>query len=440
MDGETSNIYLLVGVIFFLYLLSGFFAGAEAALFSLSRLKLKKMKDKEPKVAEIIEWLMEDPRKLLITILFCNLLVNTLLSSLSTILALSLAKVLKVNEATMISVIAALVTYLLIVISEVTPINLAINFTETFSKLVARPIKFITILLTNIIPVQPILTWITNLFLPLFGGEVDQKLPFISHAELYSTITGEASDGALDDSGKELLRSIYDFGETQAREIMTPRVDTVSVSSDETVYEVIQVFKKEGFNRLPVYQDNVDNIVGIVHVKDIFPLLKDIEKQKKMKIKDFMWEPFFVPETKMIDELLNDFQERKVQMAIVIDEYGGTEGIVTMEDVIEEIVGEIQDEYDVEVSPLKKLPDGSYLVDAKYQIDDLNENFGIEIIHEGFETLGGLVMSLLDKIPYEGAKVSCGKLSFEVKSVDGKRINKVIIRKNEDGEERCSAE
>ncbi len=431
-----SEIYLIIGILLLLFLLSGFFAGSEAAIFSLSRLKLKKMKDSGLKIAETIEWLLEDPRKLLITILFCNLLVNTLLSSLSTVLAISLAKKYQINEATMIASMAAIITYLLIVISEVTPINLALNFSEFFVIISARPISIITVLLTKIIPIQPVLTWVTNLFIPLFGGEVNQKLPFITHAELYSTITTEVSDGTLDDSEKEIIRSIFHFGNTQVKEIMTPRVDMIAVSSDTSVSEVVKVFKQEGFNRLPVYQETIDNIIGIVHIKTLLPVMQKLDKHGDEEINKYIWEPNFVPETKVLGSLLREFQGRKVQMMIVIDEYGGTEGLVTMEDVIEEIVGEIQDEYDEEDnSPIKKEKDGSFILDAIFPMDDMNEFFDIDIPHEKFETLGGLVLTLLDDMPTVGAKISYESLSFKIISVDNNRILKIKVEKNDEEEE-----
>lgn len=418
--------------LFGLILVSGFFAGAEAAIFSLSRLKLRRMKEQGIRTADVIMRLLEDPRKLLITILFCNLLVNTLLSALSTVVALDLARRLGFDAAAVTFAMTVLVTYLLVVFGEVTPINLGLNYASFFSRLAAYPVWAVSLLLTRVIPIQPLLTLLTNRLIPLFGGEVNASVAFITKAELHSTIALGTTEGLLAPAEKEIIRSIFTFSDTTVKEIMTPRIDMITVRTGDTLFEALQIFRAEGFNRVPVIDGSVDNVVGIVHIKDILPYLSDLERQRTTRIKALLRDPYFIPSTKKIDDLLKDFQNKNLQMAIVIDEYGGTEGLVTMEDVLEEIVGDIQDEYDEEASLVTKVNDLTYLLDARVPVSDLNDLFGGAIDEEGIDSVGGLVLHLLGRLPTAGEKVAFENLQFEIKAVQGFRILKVVVRKLKD--------
>lgn len=412
-----------------LLLASGFFSGSEAAIFSLPRLKLRQMKEQGVRSAARIMHLLEDPRRLLITILFCNLLVNTLLTSLSTVLALSLAKQFELPESFTLAAMTALLTYILIVFGEVTPINVGLNYAANFSRLASFPLTVISSILTRLLPIQPLLTRFTDLVIPLFGGEASAGMPFITKAELNSTIALGAADDFLAPTEQEIIRSIFTFSDTTVKEIMTPRIDVIACRSTDSVLAALDVFRAEGFNRLPVYERSIDNVVGIVHIKDLLPFIRDPERQRVTKIKALLRDPYFVPSTKKIDEMLADFQSRNIQMAIVIDEYGGTEGIVTMEDVIEEIVGEIQDEYDEEPQPFTKISDNTYLMDAGLSVDELNDLFGVTIDEEGVDSIGGLVLHLLGRLPSAGERVAFQNLQFEIKAVQGFRILKVVVRK-----------
>lgn len=412
-----------------LLLVSGFFSGSEAAIFSLPRLKLRQMKEQGVRSAARIMHLLEDPRRLLITILFCNLLVNTLISSLATVIALSLARQFQLSEGVALAAMTVFLTYVLIVFGEVTPINIGLNYAANFSRLASIPLSAISAFLTRFFPIQPLLTRFTDLVIPLFGGETGGSMPYITKAELNSTIALGAADDFLAPTEQEIIRSIFSFSETTVREIMTPRIDVIACRSTASVHDALQIFRAEGFNRLPVYDRSIDNIVGIVHIKDLLPFIRDIERQRVTKIRTLARDPYFVPSTKKIDVMLADFQSRNIQMAVVIDEYGGTEGIVTMEDVLEEIVGEIQDEYDEEPQPFTKLSENSYVMDAGLSVDELNDLFGVAIDEEGVESIGGLVLHLLGRLPAVGERVSFQNLQFEIKAIQGFRILKVVVRK-----------
>jgi CBS domain containing-hemolysin-like protein len=228
-----------------------------------------------------------------------------------------------------------------------------------------------------------------------------------------------------EEEGRELLQSIVDFTETVVREVMTPRPDIVAVRVDATLPDLRVLFREEQYSRMPVYRDNLDNIVGIVFVKDLVALPPGAEPP----MTTLMRSAYFVPESKRVSELLKEMQRRQAQMAIVVDEYGGTAGLVTVEDLLEEIVGEIRDEYDVESETVVEEADGSFVFSGKVNVDEVRDRLGVEIEREGFETLGGFLLSHLGRMPYVGEIIEVGELVFEVLEVERRRITKVRARR-----------
>jgi len=242
---------------------------------------------------------------------------------------------------------------------------------------------------------------------------------------------GNEEEGAISqEEGRELLQSIVDFTETVAREVMTPRLDIVSVHADTAIQDLRALFREEQYSRMPVYRDSLDNILGIVFVKDMVALPPSAEPP----LTTLMRSAYFVPESKRVSELLKEMQRRQVQMAIVVDEYGGTAGLVTVEDLLEEIVGEIRDEYDVESETVTDEGEGVFVFNGKVSVDEVRDRLGVEIEREGFETVGGYVLSYLGRMPYVGETVDVGDLSFEVLEVERRRVTKVRARRRENAD------
>jgi putative hemolysin len=238
---------------------------------------------------------------------------------------------------------------------------------------------------------------------------------------------GESDESISEEEGRELLQSIVDFTETLVREVMTPRPDIIAISQDDTLPELRDLFREEQYSRIPVYRENLDNIVGIVFVKDLVALPAGAEPP----LTTLMRGAYFVPESKRVSELLKEMQRRQVQMAIVVDEYGGTAGLVTVEDLLEEIVGEIRDEYDVESETVTDEGNGTFVFSGKVSVDEVRDRLGVEIEREGFETVGGYLLSNLGRMPYVGERFDVDELAVEVLEVERRRITKVRVRRRE---------
>jgi CBS domain containing-hemolysin-like protein len=251
----------------------------------------------------------------------------------------------------------------------------------------------------------------------------------ITEEEIQILLEEGSKEGNIEEEEKEMIASIFDFTDTTAREIMVPRIDVVGVEADDSVEKVLDIVSRTGYSRLPVYRESMDNIIGIVHAKDAIRRFK--EGKRTLPAKRIARPAYFVPESKKIDELLKEMQRNKTQMAIVVDEYGGTAGIVTLEDILEEIVGEIEDEYDKERELIKKIDDNTAIVDARALIEDVNEELGLSLSDEEADTLGGLVYALLGKVPEEGESVELDSVTLTVEKTDGRRITKVRITKKE---------
>ena len=252
--------------------------------------------------------------------------------------------------------------------------------------------------------------------------------------ELKNIVEFESEEGAIEEEKKEMISGIFEFSDTTVREVMVPRIDVVSAEMTTDVKDIISIVTEAGFSRIPIFRETIDNIEGILYAKDLLKLL--VEPGKDWKIDEIMREPYFVPENKKIDEMMKEFKRRKIHIAIVVDEYGGTAGLITLEDLLEEIVGEIQDEYDIEEEQLYRWTDSdTLLTDAKIDIHDLNEAINSDLPDEGFETLAGLIYSMLGSIPTKGETLEVDNLKFIIEDVQGNRISRVRIIKNRSEED-----
>ena len=417
-----ESLYLIYSVVFILLLfLSAFFSGSETAFFSISKIELAKLKEERSSSAKKIVRLLNDQRKLLITILTGNTLVNIGSAITATILTVRLIQQYHLSETWSIFFEVVVVTFLILIFGEITPKVVAVKRPVVF----ARKIVFwVDLAYLAFYPVSASLERFTLFFSKVFHLEKNEH--FLSEDELKALIELGEEKGTIQEEEKEMIDSIFEFGETTVREIMVPRIDMVCVEVTTPIEELIGLIQKEGHSRIPIYEERIDNIVGVIHAKDLIPFLAN--SQKITNLRKLARPAYFIPESKKIDDLLREFQQEKTHMAIVVDEYGGTAGLVTLEDVIEEIVGEIQDEYDQEQPLFKKISENIWLVDAKIDIPEFNETFPEPLPEdEDYESLGGFIFDITGNVPEENEIIQWGNYKFQIEKLEGQRIAEVKV-------------
>tara|TARA_B100000315_G_scaffold260595_1_gene323297 strand:+ start:9269 stop:10516 length:1248 start_codon:yes stop_codon:yes gene_type:complete len=413
-------IILHVVIFIVLLILSAFFSGAESAFFSLKKSSAAKLEKKQ------VMDLLSNPRRLLITILTGNTVVNTVLAFLTATLTADIALKLGANITLLVTIEAVVLAIVILLVSEITPKILAIRNSEIFAERVALPIRMIGILLYPIAAVLYNITHALTRWLPFKREEL-----FDSEEELRTLADIGADQGTLDEAEKEMIQSVFDFGETSVREIMVPRIDISGMEQTSSINNAIKIIRNSRYSKFPVYEEDLDSIKGILYAKDVLPFLNG--QTKDTSVLEISREPYFVPESKPISDLLKDFQNRRENIAIVVDEFGGTAGLVTVEDIVEEVVGEIKDEFDREsplIVPIKK--NEEWLVDAKIPINDLEEVIAIPFPEEReYDTLGGFIFDRIGDIPSVGEKTTFSSYEFKIHSRDGNRIVKVTIKRSE---------
>lgn len=409
---------LLVQLVVLIILLMGsaFFSASETALMSISKIDARHMVDQNLKNAKIVSKLVEDPNKLLGSILVGNNIVNIGASSLATVVAT------KLFGSTGAGIATGVMTILVLIFGEITPKSLSTQKAQQVACFVSRPIALM-ILIFN--PLVQVLMFISNLIIRLFGGKIDTTKPFITTDELKTIVTVSHEEGVIEEEEKEMIYNVFGFGDSYTKDVMIPRTDMIALDVNATYDEIIETYKQEQFSRMPVYQESHDNIIGVIYMKDL--LLKQFDP-KDFVITDFLRDVYFVHEFKRIDELFKEMRSKKIGMAIVVDEYGGTSGIVTLEDLIEEIVGDIDDEYDMAEDSFVKIADQEYLVDGSFRISDFNDELHLNISSNEFDSIGGFIIGLLDRFPDEGEVVVYDDITFKVEETINNRINKLRVR------------
>lgn len=408
-DGPWLIIVLMVLIAF-----SAFFSASETALTSLSKIRLRNMLDDEVKGADKVSKATENTGKLLSSILVGNNFVNICASSLATTIAISIDPVKGAGIATVI------MTLVVLIFGEITPKTIASQNSEQISLKFAGPLLIIIKLLT---PVVFVLNIATGAIVKIFGGDPSKKTPLITEAELKTMVDVSHEEGVLEKDERQMINNVFDFGESKAKDVMTPRTDIEAVKGDITKDELIKVFKEEKFSRLPVYGEDIDDIIGIVYYKDVFFYDDDAD----FDIKHLIREVYFTYESKSTSELFRIMRTKRIPVAIVLDEYGGTSGLVTLEDLVEEIVGEIADEYDEEEEDIEVVKEDEYIIDGAAHIDDVNEMIGTNIETEDFDTIGGFVIGVLGRFPEQGETVEYDGIKFVVEELDKNRIEKLRI-------------
>ena len=413
--GDLSLIIILVIMV----MLSAFFSASETALTSVNKIKLLNMIEEniESRKAEKILKLRENPQKLLSAILIGNNIVNIGASAIATALAIKWMPSNGVGAAT------AIMTVVVLIFGEITPKTMATNHAESFSLGVVNIINTLVILLT---PAIVILNIITNTLVKLLGGDKDEKTPTITQAELKTMVNVSHEEGVLHGDERKMLNNVFDFGQSKAREVMTPRTDISALENTASYEEIVKMFKEEKFSRIPIYEESIDNIIGVIYLKDVFTA-----GEKNFSIAKIMREPYYTYETKDISNLLSEMRTKKFGLAVVLDEYGGTSGIVTVEDIVSEIMGKISDEFDDDDDEISEIKEDEYIVDGTARIDDVNEmlDTNIQCVHA--ETIGGYVTVLLGRFARKGEEVidNSNHLIMTIEEIDKNRIDRLRIKK-----------
>ena len=406
-------IYIIIFII--LLILSAFFSGTETAYFHI-----RQHRDETP---EKVKSILHHPRHLLVSLLTGNTIVNVAIASLAAYLTHQYAQEHDWNESTLIFIEVIVVSAIVLIFGEIVPKMAAIRQSEKFAERVYSPMK---IMISVLYPIAQGFYTATNLIMKLMPFRKEKI--FDSEEELKILAELGEEEGTLQEEESEMIQSIFDFNEKTVGEIITPRVDIVGLKSTETLDKAMDIIGEKQFSKIPIYKDSMDNIKGILYAKDIIPYL--MGSRPNVNLQMIAREPFFVPETKPIDELLAEFKNRKTSIAIVVDEWGGTEGLVTLEDVVEEVIGEIRDPYDNEEADVLKQPDGSFIVYGSITIYDLEEETDIKFPDErDYDTLAGFILETLTEIPMGGEHVEYEDIVFIVQTVQNNRIGKVQIQK-----------
>lgn len=419
---EDISILLNILWIIILLIFSFIFSAIETSFIGSSELKLKNLSNSKNKIAEKLLKIKEKPENFISTIIVANNFVNILAASIATAISIDLFK----KGSYLFS--SLIMTLIIVIFAELLPKTISSYNPEKFSLSLFPIYDFFSIILR---PVSSLMNNVTLGIIKIFGKSLKKETK-IEESEFKTFLSMSSDSGTIEEEEKELIESIIEFQDKQVYDVMVPRVDAVLLPSDTSLENIISTIISTGHSRIPIYEGNIDNIIGILHVKDLIKLAY----LKEFNIKDYLHEPLFVPDTKRIGELFKEMRKKKTHMAIVLDEFGGFEGIVTMEDLLEEIVGEIQDEYDLEEVPYKKISEKEFIFDAKMSIEDVEEILNYGLPKEDYDTLGGFYLDLLGHIPTKGEKVFYNNLCLIAIEVKGNRILKIKVEvKNGTNEE-----
>lgn len=410
---ESVNIGLLL--IFILIASSAFLMAAETGMLAASRFKLRHLASSGLKRAALALKILEHPEKLLGAILVGNNIVQAALSALITALAIAWVGERGVIYATFI--IAALVLFF----CELVPKSYSSRHPERVSLWLAWPVYIWLLVFT---PIVKCITFFSNPLLRLMGAGEMKPAPSISEDELKTIIRMGEEEGVVPKEKRRILHRVLEMSDLYVREIMVPRTRIKAIDVDTPIKDVVALFKDAGFSRMPVYKETLDNVVGVVHVKDI---MNYWDTEKPFNLADVMRKPFFVPDSAKAERLLEEFRRSRSHIAIVVDEYGGIEGLATMEDILEEIVGEIQDEHDEEADKVIELSDGSALVDGSTTIKEVNERLNLDLPEDVDTTIGGFVMTIMGRIPKEKESIARDDINFTVERIIGRRVARIRV-------------
>ena len=413
-------------LILILIVCSAFFSGSEVSLFSLDKKRLKNTVGGNPLIERYLQHLLENPRRLLVTVLVCNTVVNVAASIIAVSLALDFSSFYSMPVNLVLTIQIVLLTVVILIFGEMAPKIWAAKNPLSFAKASAVPLYWISVI------IYPVTETLTE-FIRLSVSKIKfSKFKLAILPEEISELANLSHErGALIEEEHGLINNIVSFKSVHVHEVMTTRVDMVSASIDLNFTEVLNIITGSGHSRIPLYENDLDKILGVIYAKDLLPFIRNRELGKNFSLSSIARKVLFVPRMKMIHDLMREFQEKKMHMAIVVDEFGGTAGLITMEDILEEILGEIRDESDKEENLITKIDDKSFIALGNLPVDDLKEILQPEEISLGgdYDTLGGLVLNYAGHIPKEGYSFQLENYKFTVKEVINKRIKKVLLEK-----------
>jgi Mg2+/Co2+ transporter CorB len=407
--------YILI--VFFL-ICSAFFSGAETAFLSLSKLRVKQLVKDKPNIGKGIEKILKEPDQLIGTILVGNNIVNIAATAVATAIAIS------IFGKQGVFIVTVCMTILLLIFSEITPKTYAAYNALKFSLIAIYPVRFFTVLFH---PIVWAISKISHLLLLMMGQKGKSRWSPITEEEIETLIEAGEEEGTFEPRKGRMLAGIFDLTDLTVEDLMVPVNDIVSIEVSMELDEIERVITENEFSRYPVYEKDINNILGYIHVKDFFKG----KNKPDLAIKDIIRQPLFIPETKVVYVQLLDFQKERAHMAFVVDEYGNIRGIVTMEDIIEEITGEIYDESDLIKSPYVLQKDGSVLIESDIKIRDVNRLLTISLPEEDNPTLGALILKEMGRIPEEGEELTIDRYSIKICTVEGRSIGRVRIKKEE---------
>ena len=411
---ETSDILQLV-ILVLLLSASAFFSSAETALMTSNKLRIRNLAENGDKRAEKVLEITANTDKMLSAILIGNNIVNLSASALSTTLTL------KLFGSSLVGIATGILTFLILVFGEITPKNVASKNAENIA---LKYIGIISVLVVILTPAIYIVNKVAGIVISLFIKNNDDN-NMVTEDELRAMVEVSHEDGVIEKEEKKMIVNVVDFGDTVAGDIMLPRVDMVMVSVESSYEEILKIFREERYTRIPVYEESPDNVIGILNVKD-FLLIEDKEN---FSVKEHLREPLYTYEYKKTSSLMVDMRKTGANIVIVLDEYGTTVGLITLEDMLEEIVGEIRDEFDAEEDEgITKISETEYLIDGSTNLDDVNDRIGLELSSEEYESIGGIIMEKLGRLPVEGEVITFDNIVLTVKKMDHARIEKVGLK------------
>jgi putative hemolysin len=413
-----TTAWLELIVILVALVLAALAASAETSLTSISRVRLRQLVEQKVPQAIVVDRLHRDPNAYLSTILIVNTVAIIVASSAATLLALHLY-----HERVAEWAVSLVLSLVVLIACEITPKTLALQRAERVALRMARLVAWATWVMR---PIVFVLTAVTRLILRILGGRAQVRGPFVTEEELKMLVSVGEEEGILEEEEREMIHGIFEMGDMRVREVMVPRTDLVAIEANEPIEKAVDLVTKHGHTRIPVYDNNLDHIVGVLYAKD---LLRAVVRGEKKSLRDIARKPYFTPESNKVQDVLRDLRKNRVHMAIVVDEYGGTAGAVTIEDILEEIVGPIQDEYDVgEEDEIQFISPNEVILDGRVSVDDVNELLKLEIAGGDYDTIGGYVLNQLGAAPRVGATLKVGTAELRVEAVQGTRIKKVRIK------------
>jgi len=413
-----TTAWIEIGIIVVALILAATAASAETSLTSISRVRLRQLVEQKNRRAILIEGLHRDPNAYLSTVLIVNTVAIIVASSAATLLALHLY-----HERVAEWLVSLILSLVVLIACEITPKTLALQRAERVGLRLAPLVAGATLVMR---PVVYVLTAITRLILRLLGGKAEVRGPFVTEEELKLLVTVGEEEGVIEEEEREMIHGIFEMGDMSVRELMVPRTDLVAIEVNEPIEKAVDLVTKHGHTRIPVYEGDLDHIVGVLYAKD---LLRAVVRGEKKSLREIARKPFFTPESNKVQDVLRDLRKNRVHMAIVVDEYGGTAGAVTIEDILEEIVGPIQDEYDIgEEDEIQFINPNEVVLDGRVSVDDVNELLKLELAADNYDSIGGYVLNQLGATPKVGATLKLGNAELRVEGVQGTRIKKVRIK------------